>query len=235
MNKTDLAIVMPVYNEQASIRKVVSEWFYELENWTENFIFIVLNDGSRDGTLRLLERLLEEKGARLSIVNQENIGHGRSCIKGYQLAIDAGVEWILQIDSDGQCDPKYFFRFWNQRDRYDIIFGRRNRREDGARRILASMILKLFILFLYRVNCIDANVPYRLMNAEKIKILLPKITNKVDLANIALSILLHKQKALRIGSVNITFRERYGGEPSVSFTKFASKALELKAQLRSVI
>jgi len=28
-------IVMPVYNEQASVRKVVCEWFAEVENWTE--------------------------------------------------------------------------------------------------------------------------------------------------------------------------------------------------------
>ncbi|GEM_PF-4003278 len=36
----DLIVVMPVYNEQASVRKVVQEWFTEIENWTENFIIV---------------------------------------------------------------------------------------------------------------------------------------------------------------------------------------------------
>jgi len=36
----ELIVVMPVYNEQVSVRKVVQEWFTEIENWTENFIIV---------------------------------------------------------------------------------------------------------------------------------------------------------------------------------------------------
>ena len=36
----ELLIVLPVYNEQASVRKVVIEWFQEVENWTEDFVFL---------------------------------------------------------------------------------------------------------------------------------------------------------------------------------------------------
>ena len=35
MTEPELAIILPVYNEQASVRKVVLEWFQEIENWTE--------------------------------------------------------------------------------------------------------------------------------------------------------------------------------------------------------
>lgn len=55
----ELAIVMPVYNEQASIRKVVREWFEEIQNWTENFVFLVIDDGSKDRTLDILQTLRE--------------------------------------------------------------------------------------------------------------------------------------------------------------------------------
>ena len=38
----ELMIVMPVYNEQASVRKVVMEWFQEVETWTERFVFLAI-------------------------------------------------------------------------------------------------------------------------------------------------------------------------------------------------
>ena len=36
MNSPELAIIMPVYNEQASVRKVVTEWFHEIENYSRH-------------------------------------------------------------------------------------------------------------------------------------------------------------------------------------------------------
>ena len=51
----EIVIIMPAYNEQASVRKVVWEWFHEVENWTENFLFLALDDGSKDKTLFVLQ------------------------------------------------------------------------------------------------------------------------------------------------------------------------------------
>jgi dolichol-phosphate mannosyltransferase len=230
----ELAVIMPVFNEEASIRRVVSEWFAELESQLENFILIVLNDGSRDETLDQLKEMEREKGCRLLIVDQVNIGHGRTCLKGYQMAIELGAKWILQIDSDGQCDPLYFSRFWRERHHNDLIFGRRTQREDGLRRIFVSVVLKWLLLLLYHVNCIDPNVPYRLMRAEVIRPILPHIQG-VDLANIALSIFLQQRNNLRAGVVDISFRARYGGEPTVGLLQFAAKAAELKKQLDRIM
>ena len=44
MNAPELAIIMPVCNEQASVRKVLTEWFHEIENWTESFVFLCIDD-----------------------------------------------------------------------------------------------------------------------------------------------------------------------------------------------
>jgi dolichol-phosphate mannosyltransferase len=121
-SRPELMIVMPVYNEQASVQKVVHEWFNELENWTENFVFLAINDGSTDGTLRILEHLREQLGARFEILSRENRGHGQSCLQGYRIACEREIPWVLQIDSDGQCDPQYFFRFWRDRKKFDVIY-----------------------------------------------------------------------------------------------------------------
>jgi dolichol-phosphate mannosyltransferase len=230
----ELMLVMPVYNEQASVRKVVMEWFQEIENWTERFVFVAINDGSTDDSHKLLARLRQQLGDRFEILEQENSGHGQSCINGYRAAIERGVPYVFQIDSDGQCDPQYFFKFWRARDKFDVIYGLRKRRDDGWRRVIASHVLRLTLLSFAGANCVDANVPFRLMRTQGLQEKLDQIPKDFFLANVALATLLRRDAQWRHGSVPIHFRERYGGEPSVRMGKFGEKAGELIRQLRSL-
>ncbi|PAW77363.1 MAG: hypothetical protein B9S32_11480 [Verrucomicrobia bacterium Tous-C9LFEB] len=230
-----LLLVMPVFNEQASVRKVVLEWFHEVENWTEDFVFLAINDGSTDGTRSILNRLRETLGSRFEILNQDNRGHGQSCLAGYRLAVERDIPYIFQIDSDGQCDPQFFFRLWRQRAECPVIYGVRKHRDDGWRRVLASLILRLFILTLFGRNCADANVPYRLMRTRSIAKYLDRIPPSFSLANIGLAILLRGDSNCRHGYVPIRFRERYGGEPSVKLSLFGRKAFELYRDIRGML
>lgn len=222
----ELLIVMPVYNEQASVRKVVTEWFTEVENWTERFTLLVINDGSMDETQPILEGLQRKLGNRLEIIARENRGHGQTCLQGYQIACERKCPYVMQIDSDGQCDPQYFFRFWRAREKFDVIYGHRYRREDGLRRVVASQVLRTVLLLFARVWCIDANVPFRLMKTAKLSEQISRIPRGFFLANVALAILLRRENWSQ-GIIPIRFRERYGGEPSVRISKFGSKAGEL--------
>lgn len=230
-SRPELMVVMPVYNEQASVRKVSNEWFQEIENWTENFVFLAINDGSTDGSLAILQRLHEQLGSRFEILNQENAGHGQSCLRGYREACKRRIPYVFQIDSDGQCDPQFFFKLWRMREAHDVIYGIRRRRDDGWRRVLASVVLRVFLLAAARVNCRDANVPYRLMRTEKLEPLVNLVPREFFLANVALAVLLARQQDWSHGYVPIHFRERYGGEPSVALGKFGSKAGELAHHL----
>jgi dolichol-phosphate mannosyltransferase len=228
----DLLIVMPVYNEQASVRKVVNEWTAEVEDWTEDFVLLAINDGSTDRTLEILESCKARVGDRLEILDQPNKGHGQSCLEGYRVACDRNFRYVLQIDSDGQCDPQYFYRLWRLRHKFDVTYGVRYRRLDGWRRVLASMVLRGVLLAFARVWCVDPNVPYRLMKTEGLRRVVDTIPDDFFLANVAMSVLLRRNRAWRHGSVPIVFRERYGGEPTVRLNKFGSRALELVRQLK---
>lgn len=231
----ELIIVMPVYNEQASVRKVALEWFHEVENWTENFCFLAINDGSTDGTQGILNRLQETLGPRFEIMTHTNRGHGQSCLAGYREALQRKSRYVLQIDSDGQCDPQYFFRLWRLREQCDVIYGVRTQREDGIKRMAASIVLRLFILLFFQRACADANVPYRLMRTEKLTRYLDLIPADFSLANIGLAVLLSSDRDCRHGYVPIRFRERYGGEPSVKLSLFGRKALELYQDIKKML
>lgn len=230
----ELLVVMPVFNEQASVRKVVREWFDEIQNWTEDFVFLAVDDGSTDQTLAMLKRLREVLGCRLEIVSRENKGHGQTCLEGYRIACGRGIPFVFQLDSDGQCNPEYFFRFWRAREQYDVIYGQRVRRLDGWRRVVASFVLKTTLLVFGGVYCVDANVPYRLMRSSILKGKIDRIPDSFFLSNVALAVLLRRERSVRQFSVPIVFRERYGGEPTVRFSKFGAKATELIAQLRAL-
>lgn len=230
----ELLVVVPVFNEQPSVRKVILEWAQEIENWTEDFVILAIDDGSTDRTSAVLARLQKRLGSRLEVISRENRGHGQSCMQGYRIACDRGVPFIFQIDSDGQCDPQYFFRFWRLREAFDVIYGRRVRRDDGWRRVLASLLLRTTLLVSTGANCVDANVPYRLMRTRALMGKLKRIPSDFGLANVALAVLLRKDPEWRHGLVPIRFRERYGGEPSVKLARFGEKARELLNQLNGL-
>ena len=231
----ELLVVLPVYNEQASVRKVAIEFFEEIENWTEHFVFLALDDGSTDNTPTVLDRLRMQLGPRFEILRHANRGHGQTCLAGYRAAAARGIPFVLQIDSDGQCDPQYFFRFWRLRERADVIYGVRTKRDDGIRRVIASMVLRVFLLVGFRVLCLDANVPYRLMKTDKIAPFVDRIGPDFNLANIGLAVALKRAAGIVDAHVPIRFRERYGGEPSVKLSLFGRKAMELYRNIRQML
>ena len=102
----EIMIIVPVYDNQAPVRKVSLEGFHAVENWTEDFIFLAFNDGSIDGTTQILTRLREQLGPRFEILDQTSKGHGESCLVGYRETCGRKIPYIFQIDSDGQVDPQ---------------------------------------------------------------------------------------------------------------------------------
>lgn len=223
---------MPVFNEHCSISRVVHDWFAILDRSVDDFILLSINDGSTDDTETILGSLKSELGSRLEIISRPNRGHGQTCLQGYRIALERNIPHILQIDSDGQSDPVHFPEFWACRERFDVIYGKRSR-HDGFRRIIASQILRISLRHFAKVDCVDANVPYRLMNTAACAPAILAIPAHFDLANVALAVALRKTPSVRHGQLPIGFPPRLGGEPSVPFLKFATKARELLQQLES--
>ena len=158
-----LAIIIPVFNEENNIEKLITDWFKEISKYyKKNFKFIIINDGSTDDTHKKLKKI---KSNFLIYINQKNIGHGNTCFKGYKLALKK-YDLIFQIDSDNQCDPKYFKYFIKSIDHEDAVFGNRVTREDGILRIIFSKVLSIIIFLRTFVYIKDANVPYRMIKRK---------------------------------------------------------------------
>src|SRR5262249_50681905 len=163
----ELWLVVPVYNEEQSLRSMINEWMPAVRAVAPDFVFCALNDGSRDSSLEVLREMKKEH-PELRVVDKSNSGHGQTCVHGYRLAEAEGAQWILQIDSDGQCDPEFFSRFWEARKHHPVIYGFRAQRDDGLKRYFISRIVSVATYVGTGIWVRDANVPYRLMHVDAV-------------------------------------------------------------------
>jgi dolichol-phosphate mannosyltransferase len=231
LSTPELAIVMPVYNEAANIGSVLEEWFGHLRIACPNFVLFAVNDGSTDDTAEILASLKDRFGSRLRVVNKINGGHGSACREGYELALGEEVEWILQIDSDGQCDPVFFNTLYRNRAKHDCLFGYRRTRDDGIGRLIISHCCRLLLWMVTGARLRDPNVPYRLMRTRVLRNAIRNIPADFKLQNIALSVALSRAPGLRWKYLPIHFRARQGGKNSISCWKIAKMGIECLREL----
>jgi len=227
----ELVVVMPIYNEAANIAPVISAWSATLRQSGVSFQIVALDDGSRDETHRILLELETQNPELICVVSKPNAGHGSTCRIGYDIAINSAAKWVLQIDSDGQCDPKYFVEFWAKREHADCVFGMRTSRDDGVPRILTSAICRLGSSLICGRDLKDANVPYRLMRRETVRRALEHIPPNFNIHNVALTYVLKKMPDVRWEYVAIHFPDRTAGENSINLLKVMTWGAEMLLEL----
>ena len=93
--KTKVVAVIPAYNVQSTVRKVVKEAQKIVDE------VLVVNDGSSDNTYQLLV------GMNVRIVNHtKNQGLGCALRRGFEVALKEGYDIVVTLDSDGQHDAR---------------------------------------------------------------------------------------------------------------------------------
>ncbi len=98
-----LLIVVPAYNEEAAIHKVVGE----IRETNPGVPVLVVDDASADMT----PFLARQAGAAV-LTLPHHLGLGGVVQAGYMLAWELGYEYVIRIDGDGQHDPRYIPRIY---------------------------------------------------------------------------------------------------------------------------
>ena len=147
-----ITIAAPVYNELINIDKFVSELFDTIKPLSSIYDFRVLliNDGSDDGTEKILEKLVKKHGPFIKVVNlTRNYGHSAACAACVRYA--EGDALIL-MDSDLQDDPAaipLFLEKWEQG--YQVVYATRTTRQEN---IFARFLFKSFYRFFNLVSAV---------------------------------------------------------------------------------
>lgn len=159
-----LSIVLPVFNERKSIEDVLKEWSEELKRQKVSFKFIICEDGSTDGTSKFLKRIQTKYGLILNQVEYRR-GYGGAVIDGIRTA---KTDYILSIDSDGQCDAKDFMKFWKNKNKADIIIGWRTERADAIQRKIFSKAFRTVFKLLFPCKIHDPSAPFVLYKKKTV-------------------------------------------------------------------
>lgn len=169
-NKAELQIILPVHNEAESIEATVKEIYDELSRKVR-IEFIICEDGSRDNTQEVLTGLSKKYPMKL-IMSKERKGYSKAVQDG-MLAMDS--PYLLCLDSDGQCDPKDFWKFWQEKDNFDLLIGWRVNRADTLIRKLFSRFFYLFYKMLFHAPIHDPSCPFILAKKNMILSLAPEL------------------------------------------------------------
>jgi len=215
-----LVVVIPAYNEEACIQQVVLDWYDGIQKIlsSDHFKIIVVNDGSKDSTGKLLDELISQI-PNLKVIHQVNAGHGMAVVNGYKHAIELQPEYVFQTDSDDQFLVSDFGKLWERRLESKFILGFRQVRHDAPFRLFITKILKYSLIIIYGTNIADANIPYRLIEGGFLKKLINSLPNQTPFApNIFLSVMA-KKAGQDVMNIPIEHIERQTGEVSIRHFK----------------
>jgi len=182
MNQMNLSVIVPAYNEEQNIVKLLKDIFLVLKENKYNNEIIVVDDCSDDNTLQVCYNLKND------IPNLKIIRHSER--QGKSDAIQSGVnhaknKFIIMIDADYQYDPKDIPKIIKKfEEGYEFITGWRAKRRDSKFRLLLSFIFNIInrILFGIRVHDINCGLKGFTKNLfMKIKLEFPKWFMDVEL------------------------------------------------------
>lgn len=229
----DVLLLMPVYNEEDCIGNVVNSWLDELATHSdvESYQIMIVNDGSTDNTQGVLEKLENEHGERMVIVNQANAGHGAAIMTGYHRAVKTSADYVFQTDSDDQLLPSDFDKLWSRRTESDMLLARRLQRDDPFSRLVITRILRAFLSLYFSVSIPDSNNPYRLFKKTWLAAQLEKIPENSLAPNIMLSVIAAKQK-VNLQHIGVNHQKRATGKSVLVSKKLITLCFNVVHQLR---
>jgi dolichol-phosphate mannosyltransferase len=118
-------LILPTYNEAENIEALVRASLTQLELTGVDHTILVVDDNSPDGTGVIADRLAAEL-ARVQVLHRPHKdGLGRAYLAGFAIALEAGAELILEMDSDFSHDPADLPRLIAAADAADLVLGSR--------------------------------------------------------------------------------------------------------------
>jgi dolichol-phosphate mannosyltransferase len=118
-------LVLPTYNEAPNLEPFVRAVLPELASAAPEHHVLVVDDSSPDGTGEIADRLATEFPQVEVLHRRAKEGLGRAYLAGFAYALDAGADFVLEMDSDFSHDPKDLPRLLEAAKDADLVLGSR--------------------------------------------------------------------------------------------------------------
>jgi len=212
MKPENVLVVIPAYNEERAIRRLVQE----IKLCYPHFHVVVINDGSTDNTVGE-----GEAGGGVVVSLPFNLGIGGAVQTGYKIALEGGFDCMVQIDGDYQHDPKYIMSIITPvlSGELDLCIGSRFLSPDAPFRstFLRRIGIRFFAILLGWITGIHITDPtsgFRATGAKLIRqfaLYYPMDFPEPEAIQIA------KRYRAKIGEAPVQMRSRLGGRSSIRY------------------
>lgn len=210
LHRRDVLAIVPAYNEAASIRSTIRS----IREHAPFADIVVVNDGSTDPTARLA------RSCGVPVLDLScNLGIGGAVQAGYRFAVEQGYGCAVQIDADGQHDPRELGRMLEamQRHEADMVVGSRFLKKQGFQSSFARKrgikLLAALVSALTGRRVTDPTSGYRLCSRKAAELFAadyptdyPEVEAIIQLDN-------HRGRFIELP---VVMRERQGGVSSIS-------------------
>ncbi len=159
-----LSLFFPAYNDAAAIAGLVERAERIACQVSAAHEIIVVNDGSRDATATVLERLQERHPSLRVVTHAHNRGYGGALRSGFAAA---RMDWVFYTDGDGQYDPGELSRLVDAlAPGIDVVNGYKRRRGDSLARIALGDTYNAVVRLLFGLRIRDVDCDFRLIRRQ---------------------------------------------------------------------
>lgn len=222
MKKSEVLVIIPAYNEEGNIEKVVDELIQHYPQYD----YLVVNDGSRDRTARICR----QKGYRMADL-PVNLGLAGAFQTGMKYAYRNGYRYAIQFDADGQHLPQYIEDILEKmKEGYDIVIGSRFVAEKKPRsmRMLGSFLISGAIRLTTGKTVKDATSGMRMFNRSMID----EFANNLNYGPEPDTISYLMKSGAKVAEVQVAMEERMSG---TSYLSAGRAAIYMIRMLTSIL
>ena len=170
-------IIIPMYNEQKIAQHSILTIMAHISQNPCPSTLLVVNDGSKDNTQAVLNRLLSQYNPEQFrvITHPVNKGYGAALRTGIRFAIDNNYDYAVFMDSDLTNHPKYLRNFYEKMaEGYDYIKASRYIKGGGVKgvplmRVIISRAGNIFAKFVTRIPLTDFTNGFRAVKVDILK------------------------------------------------------------------
>ncbi len=166
----DISVIIPVYNEENNISMLHERLRSVLDQLTNRYELIFVNDGSKDNSMPMIKALSKRHPEIKYIDLSRNFGH--------QVAVTAGLDkscgdTVVIIDADLQDPPELIIDMYQKmKEGFQVVYAKRKRRQGES--IFKLWTAKVFYRLLSRITSISIPVDtgdFRIMDKRIVQIL----------------------------------------------------------------
>lgn len=205
----NLSVIIPLYNERNNIEPLIDELKTCLEDDFDKFEVIVVDDGSDDGSTKLLRKISSNFSFIKIIELRKNFGQANALQAGID---EARGNLICTMDADMQNDPRDIKKMLNvlEKDNLDLVNGWRDKRSDSFGKKFFSQLASSIRIRLFKTDLNDYGCTMRLMRREAAQ----KLNLSGDMHRYIPPVL--HSKGFELGEVKVNHRSRNAGKSKYS-------------------